>query len=116
MDHAGRCYVFTVVDGVLTDRQDVVLQAGLSGRARQLVELGVDQLICGALSCRLMDLLDAGGVAVTANICGDVEQVLQAFIEKRLTDDQFLMPGCCGRRRHFRRRRHGSGCGRQGQP
>ncbi len=79
-------------------------------RARRLVELGVEVLICGAISAPLENMLVSSGVRVVAHNCGPTREVLQAFCQGQLTDDRFLMPGC-RRRRRFR---GGRGGGRRG--
>ena len=76
-------------------------------RARRIAELGVNTLICGAISTPLEALLTAAGVRVIAHACGPVEAVLRAFLAGRLGDDAFLMPGRRGRRRRARGRRRG---------
>ena len=83
-------------------------------RARRVAQLGVNVLICGAISRPLHALLSAAGVEVIPQTCGEVEEVLGAFVEGRLIGDAFVMPGCCGRRRRFRGGRgHGKRRGRR---
>ena len=71
-------------------------------RAREVSGLGVDVLVCGALSHVLETALMRAGIQVAGFICGDVEGVVDSFMDKRLTDDRFMMPGCCGNRRRLR--------------
>ena len=78
-------------------------------RVRRVAELGVNTLICGAISRPLENMLVAAGVGVIPHACGPVEEVFHAFLAGRLAEDAFLMPGCCGRRRQFRGRRRGGG-------
>ncbi|MDZ7616968.1 MAG: NifB/NifX family molybdenum-iron cluster-binding protein [Patescibacteria group bacterium] len=79
-------------------------------RVQRLVQWRVDVLVCGAISWPLEALLAAEGVRVIANICGPVQEVIQAFHDGTLEDGQFAMPGCCRKRRHGQRRRcHGGG-------
>ncbi len=73
-----------------------------SARARQLSELGVDVLICGAISQAAELALLNSGIEIISQICGDTDRVLAAFMHGTLADNEFLMPGCCGRRRAFR--------------
>ena len=80
-------------------------------RARRVAQLGVDVLICGAISVPLEAMLVSAGVRVIPHTCGPTEEVLQAFASGRLTDEAFLMPGCCGRRRRVRGRHRGSRSG-----
>lgn len=68
-------------------------------RARRLAELGVNVLVCGAISWPLEALLAAKGIRVISLVCGDVEEVVKAFRNGTLEDEQFAMPGCCRSRR-----------------
>lgn len=88
----------------------------LTTKARQILAFGVETLICGAVSRPLEAMLASAGVRVIPQMCGAVEDVLRAFLCGRLTDEAFLMPGCCGRHRWRRGRSSGgraaSGSGR----
>ncbi|MBN1394642.1 MAG: NifB/NifX family molybdenum-iron cluster-binding protein [Pirellulales bacterium] len=81
----------------------------LHERAERLAKLGVNVLLCGAISWQLETLLLNGGVKVISLICGDVEEVIQAFRNGTLKYEQFAMPGCCGRMRRGRGRGRGRG-------
>ena len=72
-------------------------------RTQRLRALGVETLICGAISRPLEALLTAGRIEVIPRVCGEAEEVLQAFLSARLQDDRFAMPGCCGQQRRRRR-------------
>ena len=76
--------------GSLHDRVDA-LRAG-----------GVDVLLCGAISRPLYEMLESAGIEVTPFLSGQIEELLQAFMEDRITDPLYLMPGCCQRRRRRR--------------
>lgn len=80
-------------------------------RAARIHELGVNTLICGAISRRLDLALASAGIEVIPEICGDVDQVLAAFFAGQLEHGGYLMPGCRGRQRRFRRGR----CGGRGR-
>lgn len=104
------------------NRQTVPLRSqDLSRRVTELTQHGVDVLICGAISRPLEALLHAAAIHVIPQTCGAVDEVLRAFVAGRMDESQFLMPGCCGRRRRGwcgnggRRRRHG-GHGQGGTP
>ncbi len=99
-DVARRLVLVDVEQGREATRKEEVLdQANPAARAQRIAEIGVDVLICGAISRPLQDMLTSSGVQVTPWVCGSVEEVLQAFLCGRLSDASFLMPGCCGRRR-----------------
>jgi len=76
----------------------------------KLKELGIDTLICGAISMPLFYMIKNAGIYVIPWISGLTEDVLKAFLDERLF--QFLMPGS---RRYWGRghgRRHGQTMGR----
>jgi len=80
-------------------------------RAQRLSELGVDVLVCGAISWPLEALLAASGIRVIPLVCGKVEEVVRAFCDGTLENERFAMPGCCRKRRHARNRRRRGGGG-----
>jgi predicted Fe-Mo cluster-binding NifX family protein len=76
----------------------------LHERARQLANLHIDVLICGAISWPLEALLTAQAIQVISFVCGEIEEVLQAFRDGTLPSERFAMPGCCRRRQQVRGR------------
>lgn len=77
-------------------------------RSREVADLGVDVLICGAISHALERFLISAGIKVNGFVCGDVDKVAAAYREGRLQEVCFLMPG---KRlaRNKRRQRHRGG-------
>lgn len=100
LDASGELLVVEFSDKGRTDIGAVPLGGwGMMRRARLIGELGLDVLICGAISGRLAGLLGRTGVRVMAWVSGDVDEVLQAFSRGELASDRFAMPG----RRHVGR-------------
>ncbi len=110
-DVAGNLLLVDAQEGREACREEVAVEAsGLVARAKRVAELSTNVLICGAISWPLEAMLVSAGVRVIPQTCGPVEDVLRAFLSGQLTEQAFLMPGCCGRRHRFRgRRRHGRG-------
>jgi len=73
-------------------------------RAEFLEKLRIDTLICGAISRPLELLLVEKGITVYGRVCGDVAEVLQAFMAGKLSDPCFQLPGCHREGRHHWRR------------
>jgi predicted Fe-Mo cluster-binding NifX family protein len=69
-------------------------------RANHLDALGVDVLICGAISRPLERMLVSAGMTVIPNTCGPAEDIIRSFVSGEFTDRSFLMPGCCRRNRY----------------
>jgi len=109
-DVAAHLMVADVEEGQTLEQRTVALNAGdLPARVQQINNLGVGVLICGAISWPLELALSNAGVEVIPHTCGEVEQILAAFVTGRLSLDTFLMPGCCGKRRRRGQHRHGRG-------
>ena len=111
-DVAGQLLLVELVDGREVARQErMVDETAADERSRKLAELGVETLICAGISQLLETGLADRGIRVIARVCGNVEEVLAAYLAGRLSQARFAMPGCCGQRR----RRHRGNCGRRGQ-
>jgi predicted Fe-Mo cluster-binding NifX family protein len=107
-DAARHLLVIDILDGEEVGRNELVMQDPESlRRGRSVAAFGIDVLICGAVSRPLETMLESAGVTVIARKCGNVEEVLQAFMADELSQDTFLMPGCRGQCRRKRGRRHG---------
>jgi len=81
----------------------------LPSKVMRLTGLGIDTLICGAISRPVASMVTTAGIRLIPWISGQVEEVLQAFLRGALFTPQFLMPGCAGQwgRGRGRRRRRG---------
>ena len=89
-------------DGCENRREEVLLTTGDPfERARLLRELGTDLLICGMLSLPQQRALASAGIRIIPHICGDVKEVIEAFLGGQLDRQPLVMPGCG--RRPFRR-------------
>lgn len=70
-------------------------------RARRLSELGVDVLLCGAISRPVSQMMAACGIQVIPWVSGDVDDLLAWYLDGKPLERRFLMPGC-GHRNRFR--------------
>ena len=84
-------------------------QVAAPQRAMALANWSVGVLLCGAISRPLAGTVSMYGIEIISWLSGDVEEVLQAFLDGRLSpetpDSRFMMPGCRPRARRFRGRR-----------
>jgi predicted Fe-Mo cluster-binding NifX family protein len=102
LDVASKALLVTLAPGLEAIRQEVSLDGSTAlHRAQYVLHLGVDTVICGAVSRPLELALHSLGIEVIANVCGQVDRVLTAFITGQLHEDAYLMPGCCGLRRRM---------------
>jgi predicted Fe-Mo cluster-binding NifX family protein len=100
-DTASRVLVLDLTDGIEQARQVVeVAQATFpTERAKRLAELGVNVLVCGAISRTLSGFLSAAGIVIIPWVSGAPEEVLRAYLTGRLSDPCWRMPGCGGQQR-----------------
>lgn len=94
-DVASRLTVVRVKGRLELERREVTLFEAQPDRiTRSVVELGVNVLICGAISQMLERMLHGAGVRVVGQVCGEVEAVLQGFLGRTLDAPGFSLPGC----------------------
>lgn len=74
--------------------------ANRHNRPARLKELEIDTLLCGGISCRMEERIRALDIELTPWLAGEVNEILAAFREGRISDPQYAMPG----------RRAGLGC------
>lgn len=97
-DTARRLLLVDAENGTEAGRSEKALpQAFPPQRVARLKELGIDVLICGAISRPLAGVIAASGIVLVPFISGETDQVLTAYLHKELPSPQFMMPGCYGR-------------------
>jgi predicted Fe-Mo cluster-binding NifX family protein len=108
-DFAHRILLVDIENAKMVNRSEVDMKTeSLPQRASNLKNLGVDVLICGAISRALANMVMASGIQVLPYVTGKVDNVLQAYLAGQLVQPQFTMPGCWGgARKGFRGWRRG---------
>ena len=93
-DVAGTVIVREVADGKLTSDETVSISVDdAHEKINTLLNNGVSDIVCGALSMRFQVFIEDKGIKVFPFISGDIDEVCAAFVEGRL-DSSFSMPGC----------------------
>jgi predicted Fe-Mo cluster-binding NifX family protein len=97
LDVAGALLVVEYSDDGECGRRDVPL-AGLDfcRRSELICTLGLDTLICGALSRQLEIVLSGAGIKLITHVCGAVDRILESYLAGKLNERTFTMPGCGG--------------------
>ena len=94
LDTASRLLVLEMKEGGAMSRYEIFLdERDLSKRCLRIVGLGVDTLICGAVTRHFSDMLEALGIDLIPGISGQPDDVLHACFEGRLAHSKYLMPG-----------------------
>jgi predicted Fe-Mo cluster-binding NifX family protein len=116
-DVSRQALVLTVEGGVAVARATEEIEAPTpSQKVERLLELGVQTLVCGAISEPLQHELSIKQVRVIGFVAGELDEVVESFLAGELPNPAFSMPGC-GRQRRYRGGRggpRGGGCGRRG--
>jgi len=96
-DYASRLLVLDVETSGESSRFEVFLdEQACSRKCSRIRVLGVEVLICGAISRYLHGILMATGIRVIPWVCGSVSDVVNAFLDGTLSEPRYRMPGCQG--------------------
>ena len=106
-DFAHRLLLVDIKSGSETNRIEIALENDtIPQKAVRLKSLGVNVLICGAISRSLASQVAASGIEVLPYVLGPVDEILKAYLTDQLGQPKFAMP-CSwpGARKGFRRGR-----------
>ena len=108
-DFAHRLLLVDIKNGEEINRSEIALGSQtLPQRAGQLKSLGVDVLVCGAISRILAEMVVTSGIELLPYVTGNVDSVLGAYMTGQLIKPKFSMPGCWpGARKGLGRRQRG---------
>lgn len=107
-DFSRSLLVFDVMGNEIKNRSLIHFETGsMPERLNQFEALGIEVLLCGAISRPLERMIRASGVKVIPCLRGSIEEILRAYLDGGLSDARFTLPGfgpgasCVrGRRRH----------------
>lgn len=93
-DTACRLLVLQVKNRKETSRFETFLdERELTRRCLRIQALGLDTLICGAISKHFYRMLVSDKIEIIPWISGPAEEVLEAYLNGELFNPRFLMPG-----------------------
>ncbi len=98
-DVAGHLLIIEKMDGGDLEQQLIDLpKIGQLDRISLLQDLGIDELICGAISKPVYRAVLNCGVKVYPFVAGELDKVIAAWQHKMLESLSYSMPGCRHRR------------------
>jgi predicted Fe-Mo cluster-binding NifX family protein len=121
-DVSREALILTIEDGAITSRSIENIETPMAPlKLERLTELGIQTLVCGAITEPLQHELSVRGVKVIGFVAGEIDEVVKSLLDGTLPTRALSMPGCCGRQNRFRGGRgrggwRGGGCGRKGRP
>jgi predicted Fe-Mo cluster-binding NifX family protein len=80
-------------DRVITRKEFDLDNFSLQERLRVLEKNDVVVIICGGISDVFHATLSHSNIQLITGICGNVDEIIRAYIEGRLDDPCFFMPG-----------------------
>lgn len=95
-DFSDRLLIVDVDSGCIKNRSTVhFVENTIVGKAARLRGLGVQVLLCGAISRPLERMIAASGMTVMPFLRGTADEILEVYLSGRLLDRSFVLPGCC---------------------
>jgi len=102
-DVADRFFMIDIEDGREVNRESLHLASrDPFRRVKELSELGVEVLLCGAISLTLEKALIRAGIQVIGFLGGEFENVIRAFLEGNLEDGRASNADRIGKRSGFK--------------
>jgi len=93
-DFSSSLLLFDVMGKEVQKRSFIPFETGMMpARVNQLEALGVEVLLCGAISRPLERMIRASGVKVIPCLRGSIEEVIAAYLADGLSDARFILPG-----------------------
>lgn len=106
-DTARQIHIVESDGGRVVRKEDSALpDAPPWAKAHRLADLGIETLVCGAISRSLAELVAASGIEVVSFVTGGLDEVVGAALRGGLWHHVFAMPGCPDQGRRFRGWRH----------
>ena len=95
----------------IEDDKIVILPKGnrVINRIETLSELGVNVLVCGAISRPIHRIIADSGIKIHSFISGDADEIIKALLTGNLDENSFTMPGCGMGRGNGQNCRRGAG-------
>jgi predicted Fe-Mo cluster-binding NifX family protein len=100
--------VETKAGRIVSEKQEALADAMPLQKVVCLAELGVELLVCGAVSRSLQDMIAAYDIRIISFVSGDLREVIVACLAGKREIELFAMPGCCKKKRRI--------CALQGAP
>ena len=92
------CIVEAEAGDIVDERLEAFQNELPARKILRLVEWEVDTLVCGAISRPMQSILTAQGIRVIPFVAGELQEVIGAWLDGRIENAGFAMPGYGERR------------------
>ncbi len=116
MDVSNRYIIYETEDGKIKQRIDISLNADAeSQRVEKLKEIGVNTIICGAVSGYVAHIVDEKGMRLLSMIYGPIDEIIEHYLKNSLGTYCSGAGACNGRKRQRRAQCSSGAKGKQGK-
>ena len=102
LDTARHLLIVDIQENCIVSRRTVAFDGGTPEKNAGIIAGHADILICGALSWFMFSCLASHGVTVYPWVMGEVDRILDVFLQGKEPGGEFSMPGCRRNRRRWR--------------
>lgn len=105
MDVSNRYVIYETTDGEIRQKIDINLNADAEPqRVEKLKDIGVDTIICGAISGYVAHIVGEKGMRLLPMIYGPIDEVIDSYLHNTLSTYCPGPPDCAGRKKNGRMR------------
>jgi len=106
-DSARKLFIVETKDNKIISTQYEPFESVDSDLTHMINGLGINVLICGAISKRFSDIIEISEIELIPFITGYVDAVLESYMKNNEIVAEFFMPGC--RNKYYRQKNRGNG-------
>ena len=109
LDSSHMLLIAEIENSKIMNKTNIAYNPQMPSRLPELLsELGIEVLICGAVSQLPADMIESSGVKLIPFITGNVDEILASYAKSATVVPSYLMPGCgCKSRKKQRRQKSG---------
>jgi predicted Fe-Mo cluster-binding NifX family protein len=101
-DVARRILLVEATSGrIVSEKQEILADPVPMQKVACLAEMGVDILVCGAVSRPLQEMIAAYDIRIIPFVAGELREVIDAWLSGKRSIELFAMPGCCKRKKRI---------------
>jgi predicted Fe-Mo cluster-binding NifX family protein len=88
--------------GVIRETQRLLPEETPIQKGQRLSGMGLDMLVCGAISRPMYAMITAYGIRLIPFVAGNLHEAIHAYLDGSIENDLFAMPGCSGQGLRFK--------------
>jgi predicted Fe-Mo cluster-binding NifX family protein len=94
-DSARKLFIVGIEGNKIISTQYELFETGIdSDLAEMLTSLGINVLVCGAISKKFSNIIETSEIKLIPFISGHVDEVLASYLRNNEISTDFFMPGC----------------------